>query len=192
MSKTNSFIAFIFGAAIGSAATFLCAKKYYERRNQEDIDSVEAMLAKRYSTKSESEEEYVPTDEDIADNADIIDENEYDTRDEYEDDIEDYDCIEMNGSDVPYVITPEEFDEYEEYDKVSLTYYSDMILTDDDDELVEDVESTVGFASLNHFGEYDDNCVFVRNDKLMCDFEILRDNRRYSDVINKRPPRIGS
>ena len=64
-------------------------------------------------------------------------------------------------NDKPYVISPEEFGEYEEYEKISLTYYGDQVLADENDELVEDVEGAVGFESLTHFGEYEDDSVFV-------------------------------
>ena len=89
----------------------------------------------------------------------------------------------------PYVISPEEFGEMEDegYETISLIYYADKVLTDDDNELVEDVENTVGTESLTHFGEYEDDSVFVRNDRLKADYEILLDTRNYSDVVNKNP-----
>ncbi|HZK46450.1 MAG TPA: hypothetical protein VFC64_00760, partial [Atopostipes sp.] len=90
--------------------------------------------------------------------------------------------------DIPYVIPPEEFGEFDNYEKIGLTYYADQVLTDDDDKSVEDIEDTVGFDSLNHFGEYEDDSVFVRNDRLKCDYEILLDQRNYSDVIVRIPP----
>lgn len=90
-------------------------------------------------------------------------------------------------SNKPYVISPEEFGEGEEYEKISLTYYADQVLADENDELVEDVEGAVGFESLTHFGEYEDDSVFVRNDRLKCDYEILLDQRTYSDVVKTRP-----
>ena len=34
----------------------------------------------------------------------------------------------------PYVISPEEFGEVEEYEKISLTYYADEVLADENDE----------------------------------------------------------
>lgn len=84
--------------------------------------------------------------------------------------------------DIPYVISPDEFGQDESYETISLTYYADGVLADDDDEMVEDVENLVGFDSLNHFGEYEDDSVFVRNDRLKCDYEILLDHRKYTDV----------
>ena len=61
------------------------------------------------------------------------------------------------------------------------------MLTDDNDEKMEDYEETIGKDSLDHFGEYEDDSVFVRNDKLRCDFEILSDLRTYSEVLKLKP-----
>ena len=85
-------------------------------------------------------------------------------------------------TDGPYVISPDEFGNEFDYEEVSLTYYADGVLTDDQDNIIEDVEGLVGLDSLNHFGEYEDDSVFVRNDALQTDYEILADLRNYSDV----------
>ena len=53
--------------------------------------------------------------------------------------------------------------EHDDYDTISLTYYSDNVLADEDNEIIEDVEGVVGEDSLNHFGEYEDDAVYVRN-----------------------------
>ena len=87
--------------------------------------------------------------------------------------------------DEPYVISPEEFDENEDYNTVSLTYYADGVLTDERDNVIVDVDSIVGEDSLNHFGEYEDDSVFVRNDELQTDYEILLDTRNYGDIYVK-------
>ena len=101
--------------------------------------------------------------------------------------------IESENEHYPYVVSPEEFGEKqdengEDYDVITLHYYSDKILTDDRNELLEDVDGTVGYDSLNHFGEYEDDTVFVRNDRLKADYEILLELEKYSDV-KKRGPR---
>ena len=87
----------------------------------------------------------------------------------------------------PYVIRPEEFGE-EDYETVSLTYYEDGVLTDEYDEPVEDIDDTVGADFFTHFGEYEDDSVFVRNDEQEIDYEILKDTRKYSDVKNRVSP----
>lgn len=90
----------------------------------------------------------------------------------------------------PYVIPPEQFGDNEDYDQISLTYYADQVLADENDEMIEDVEETIGFESLTHFGEYEDDSVFVRNDDKKCDYEVLMDQRLYSNVIQGMPHRM--
>ena len=82
----------------------------------------------------------------------------------------------------PHVIPPEEFDTKPDYETVSLTYYADNVLADEMDDIVEDVDDRIGEDSLTHFGEYEDDSVFVRNDAMRIDFEILADQRKFSDL----------
>jgi hypothetical protein len=90
----------------------------------------------------------------------------------------------------PYVIPPEDFGEFDDYEKISLIYWADQVLTDDNNEVVEDLEGSVGIDSLTTFGEYEDDSVFVRNSRLRCDYEILLDQRNFEDVIHAGPNRL--
>ena len=90
----------------------------------------------------------------------------------------------ITNLDRPYVITPEEFDEMEDYETFTLYYYADKVLTNDRDIPIEDVDSIVGKDSLNHFGQYEDDSVYVRNDLKRADYEILLDSRKYADIAN--------
>ena len=85
-----------------------------------------------------------------------------------------------------HVIPPESYGELG-YEEVSLTYYADDVLAYDDDSVIRDVNKVVGKGSLNTFGEYEDDSVFVRDDDKKIDYEILRDMRRYSDVVGDDP-----
>ena len=49
------------------------------------------------------------------------------------------------------MIPPEQFGDDENYDQISLTYYADGVLADENDEVIEDVEDAVGIDSLNRF-----------------------------------------
>ena len=195
MSKALPFVTFTAGAAIGSVAAWYFAKKKYELIAQEEIDSVKETFAKRVPAISGDDisNRYSlaisEDDHDIMGNASKLMNDEGHTN---------YSNIEMPfpeigtekktmGEEKPYVISPDEFGEMDEYRAISLTYYADQILTDDMDELVEDVDNVVGFESLNHFGEYEDDSVFVRNDRLKADYEILLDERNYSDVLKTKP-----
>ena len=67
----------------------------------------------------------------------------------------------------------------EDSDNVSLLYHVDGYLTNEQNVLVDDIENTVGFECLNTFGEYEDDAVYVRNDKLKTDYEILKVDSNY-------------
>lgn len=88
-----------------------------------------------------------------------------------------------------YVIAPEEFDTIPGYETISLTLYADGVVADDDDNAMseEDIEETITRDSLNHFGEYEQDSVFVRNDDMRTDYEILLDERRYESVLKSKP-----
>ena len=198
MTKTN-FAMFLAGATVGAAAAWVCLKKRYEQIAQEEIDSVKAV----YSVKKE------PTAHDI-DNDEIQEENQYKAdiaklkpdlvkyaaklqeegyvnySEHSKKNIEEIKEESMTGE--PYVISPDEFGTFSDYTTISLVYYDgDEVLADEEDEIVEDLTDTVGEDFAEHFGEYEDDSVFIRNERLRCDYEILRDNRSYSDVVDDSP-----
>lgn len=193
MSKGTGFIIFALGAAVGSVGTWYYVKKKYEQYANEEIASVKSRYANAYEKPVEKTEE-IEASQEVANKA-----KEKPSVVEYARKLSEegyFDYSEVSSSDqektvpnstAPYVISPDEFREYDDYDVISLTYYSDHILTDENDEIVEDVENTVGFESLTHFGEYEDDSVFVRNERLKVDYEILLDQREYSDVIKTKP-----
>lgn len=73
----------------------------------------------------------------------------------------------------PYIISPGEVGDIPEYDKFTLKYYRDGILLDDANEPLDDIESIVGDRFMTHFGEYEEDTVYVRNDRTQADYEIL-------------------
>lgn len=200
MSKASTAIAFVVGAAIGSTATWFFVKKKYEQLAQEEIDSVKETFARLYAPKNEEGEQDTaekkadmakdkPT---VAEYAAKLRNHGYTNYSNSED--EEYTVVAEKEPEkldekpyAPYVIPPEQFGDEEEYTQISLTYYADEVLTDDLDKIIHDIEGTVGYESLSHFGEYEDDSVFVRNERLKCDYEILLDQRNYSDVIKESP-----
>ena len=186
-SNMINFLMFAVGAAIGSAVTWKLVKTKYERIANEEIGSVKEVFSRRNKKEKEPEEiehgtvahmlETKP--DDVSKYADMLEELKYNEKGEND----------MKNAD-PYVISPDEFAELDDYQTVSLNYYADGVVADDIDEVVENVGSLIGWDSLNHFGEYEDYSVFVRNDALKTDFEILLDTRNYSDVIRLSPYRV--
>ena len=194
MNKLTGFLIFAMGAAIGSASTWYYAKKKHE----EEIESIkERFTYKRPETEStEPEKEEKPQKPEVPDSDRTVTEyakqlsqegytnySNVEKKQAKEEEVND-----TNKKDsVPYVITPDEFGEFDDYDRISFTYYADHVLADENDEEVEDIEGSVGVDSLSHFGEYEDDSVYVRNDRLKVDYEILLDRRKYSDILEDRP-----
>ena len=190
--SVKNFIIFAAGAAIGSVITWNFVKAKYEQIANEEITSVKETYAKKLEEirDHEIEEELGEDDEDDFYEEDTDEEefsegdmeNYYDAVREYEHN--DYDNSTKNELEVdkPYVISPEEFGEFDNYEQISLTYYDDGYLADDMDDLVEDVEDIIGWELLNHIGEYEEDAIHIRNDSLKTDYEILRVMDRYSDI----------
>lgn len=170
--KLTSVVIFTVGAVIGSAVTYKLLKTKYEQIAQDEIDSVKEVFSRRGRDVVESK-----TDE----YTELVDKLGYSGVDNNEE------KGENDMTDAPYVISPDEFGEMDDYETVSLTYYADKVLTDEMDIPVEDIESMVGYDSLECFGEYEDDSVFVRNERQKTDYEILLDVRKFSDVQSEYP-----
>ena len=169
----SKVVMFTVGAAVGSAVTYKYLKTKYERIADDEIESIREFYEKRRVEIPKNEttgdtEEIKKTYNEIADG--------YGSTVMPDDANEEVTCVSK-----PYVISPSEFGE-NDYETESLTYYADGVLADETNEVIEDVDDIVGEASLETFGQYEDDSVFVRNDRLERDYEILYDSRSYSQV----------
>lgn len=182
----NKILIFAAGVAIGSAVTWKLVKDKYKKLADEEIASVKEIWSKKHPTVEDIAEtdvkESIKTDatpqpkknpdfKDYRAMQEIIDKNSYKEGD-YMD---------------KYVISPEEFGE-SELPSESLIYWADGVVTDEANCVMDedDIEETIGSDALNHFGEYEDDSVFVRNETLDKEYEILMDTRRFSDVYPTR------
>ncbi len=195
MNKTINFMTFVLGVAVGSVVTWRYVEKKYEQIAQDEIDSVKEVFSKRETEFTEDTEVQIKADNakkkpSVIEYAAWLRKRGYTNYSDMVDEKPEEVKEEPMSVDKPYVIAPEEFGELDDYETISLTYYADQILADDNDVIVDDIEDVVGFDSLNSFGEYEDDSVFVRNDRLKCDYEILLDQRKYSDVIKRRPHEV--
>lgn len=175
----NNKFAFLFGlstgAAVGAFVSWRINKSKYKKIMEEEVASMREVLARKNAEALEETPQVEPTE--LPDEvADVL--RKYDPTSEE---------LQKGGKVVvgkhPYVITPEEYGEEDNYETETLTYYADGVLTYyTTDELVEDVDGMIGSDSLSHFGDYEDDVVHVRNDSLKIDFEILRDEQKFSEV----------
>jgi hypothetical protein len=111
--------------------------------------------------------------EDDADVDDGVPEFSYD--DEYE----------LRGTDQPYIISQDQYllMSFENYDTL-LYYEGDRVLATTGDEVMS-IEDTIGHENLMKFGKLtsDPNAMYIRNERLDTDFEVIRVNGYFKDEV---------
>lgn len=191
----KNLLFFVAGAAIGSVVTWKLIEKKYKDLADEEIESVKETFKNRKSriTKDEVKEtvekvinkwkEPKETVEDIVTSEGYYTEDEEETE---EDDESNYTVDVDPGVEVivPYVITPEQFGEYDEYGTKTLTYYADNVLTDEIDNPItsDEMITMIGPDALDHFGEYEDDSVYIRDEMNEMDYEILKSEKMFSEI----------
>jgi len=196
--KKNDIFA-ILGAGICFAAGIGAGMLIQKKRDEEVINSYDMALknelAKRNMTLvSISEGEPEPVDEtsetpeydepqtftmhDISDMMNVITSNGYSDADEETD------------SSLPgiRVISPDDVGSCG-YETGEYMIFTDGRVSNGAYELVpkRQFELAVGPDALTHFGEYEEDSVYIRNDKLKMDIGIFKDLRKYTDVVGKKP-----
>lgn len=206
MNTLKIFVTFVIGVTVGAACTFKYAKDKYEKQYQEDLASMKEAL----TDEDDDEEPIVPEEKPDP----VEDErNKYRlTREEKSIDLKEHERLakesgytnyakpgdvdddeEYNGDQSldykPYIVSYMEFGQEDGYEVVNATFWADQILTDDNNDIVEDVEAFVGFDSLSHFGENEDDpdSVYVRNTRLRLDIEICRSELTYAEYLQNHP-----
>ena len=201
-TKVACAIAFVTGAAVGVAASWRVLDTKYKKLADKEIASVKELF---YSKPVENNEEPDESEEkkfEQSPEEDFTEEEKkeytniassytnYTTKSvvEEEPDVKITDSepnVTITDSE-PYVISPVELGDCD-YDVIDLIYYEgDNTLTDEEDEIINDVGELIGWESLEHFGEYEDDSVCVRNDIRKVDYEVLLDVRKYSEVMYLR------
>ena len=158
------FLAFSVGAAIGVVTCRSYFKSKYEKIADEEIESMRHHFEKRKSENKEIREEPVRSFEPTITLTSDIPVSDYDQA-----------VKKVELATAPYIISPEEFfDEETDFEKITLEYYAkDRILADDNNVMLEDIESAIGTNWEDRFGEFTNGVVYIRNEARSCDYEIL-------------------
>ena len=190
--KLSNVLLFTAGVAVGSLVTWRYFKSKYEVVEDEIEEKTEEPEGE---TETEDEDPEVSESKmsykkpPLKEYVKMVEDNGYVPKTHMEEVEEEIANGKWDDKDVyePYIIRPEEYGELHAYETLSLNYYADGVLTDELDNPIEDVESLVPADFADHFGEYEDDVVHVRNDNLECDYEILRDLRKFTDVVGEYP-----
>ena len=215
MNKTVlNVLMFTAGAVIGSAVTWAVVRAKYKQIADEEIASVREEYTNLITNMRDKLKEDAADDE----SEDIVEINEYPTEEDNEDDVVQHreyhkitskyrsheeddkegDEWDQNEDEVPYingpyVISPEDFScSPPGYNAQALVYFTDGILADDWGVIL-DLDETIGEDAVNHFGEYRDDIVYIRNERTEIDYEVTRDPRTYVDMLRTNPnPNYGN
>lgn len=188
MNKDLLFKVMIFltGGAVGSAVTWKLVKTKYEQIANEEIDS----MREYYNEKKKKDmlevsevihEGFKAGDLTVQDIRNKVQELGYANEQWLRDNENSNEEEDEEIMDKPYVIPPEESWE-QDYPTISLTYYEgDKVLANERNEMIANADELVGEDFADHFGEYEEDSVFIRNDNHKVYYEILRDYGNYSE-----------
>lgn len=95
--------------------------------------------------------------------------------------------LKYRTEDKPYIITHDEYFAAErDYDTSTLTYFEDDdTVVDEQDKPLEDVDAIIGEDHLVRFGSgsKDRNIVYIRNDRLETDYEVVKAKGSYLEAV---------
>lgn len=169
--KGVALLGFIFGFAAGSAATYFYMKSKEEvvEFKPEEPKKVEPIRENEFyrAAHDTTYDRALETLKEAKDNP--IPPVSY--SESYNETVEaKKDEIERNELKYP---SPEEFGDNPDYSKFTLKYYKDGVLIDDQNNPLDNPEEVIGADFMDHFGEYEEDVAYIRNDRLKSDFEIL-------------------
>lgn len=189
---------FVGGIAVGCGGT-LAALRIYAKRHQEDSE-IEIEIEECDSNEEVEEEE----EDDEDDSSNIINETYIDSfkREDsksYTDVAKEYapgmneneeepiveSKYEVEGS--GYVINPDEFGN-RDYDMITLEYYSDDVLADENMVPVDNISGLFSYKAITHLRKFVNStlsCVYIRNDEMQADYEVMLRDCEFSEVATR-------
>ena len=210
----KTLIGFAIGLGVGSIASIKIYRKKIDHEANEEVKEVidrfteiKYKLEMDYESKLEQmqqqidkneakvesvedlEQEYINSEEEVKTESKYVDYSHYS-----EDTVSKIDELYVD----PYVITTDEFGEYDDYEQSDLLLFDGGTLAYDDDDKtkVVDVEELVGTDALETpgemylqletykitSGEYGNDFICVRNDNIKTDFRITKQYVSYSSI----------
>jgi len=186
-SNVKIFLAFVAGMGIGSFTTYEAIRNKYETAIREEIDSLRDHYAK--AEKAGEAKEKPSLEEMVKDINKTPAKEVVKAMGEHVAEQLGYIPSETPKHDEDVlIIHPDEFGMEDEYDTTSLTYYEDGVLANELDEKIDDVAELFGDINVaDHFGEYEEDSVFIRNNTRKTDYEILLSEKTYAEVLESKP-----
>ena len=185
MNLRNLFI-FIGGVGVGAVSTYLLMKDRCDKLVEEETSSIKKYYEDKYATEEkvvdkEEKTETVDTEEKGEPEPDYnqiiqkLNYNEFSTK-----------TSENKKAKRPYIISEEEYIEDDSYvKKIISCFEDDMVCMDNETkEILDNVARDIGQDSLERLNE-DGNEIYVRNEMLGIDYNIVSEPGSYEDFIDE-------
>ena len=186
MDKIFYALSFVVGGVVGSLVTLKYAEKKYRKIADEEVESVKAEFSKNKKifmdeVKTEVLANVAKEKPDILNYSSILNKEGYADKKES--------TATEDKDTEPYQIHEAKFGEFEDYSLETLKYYSSNdIFTDDLDETLEDLSVIPADDIREYFKEHKGkDCVYIRNEKLKTDYEVLLVLISYDEVLAENP-----
>lgn len=195
MIDYKPIVSFVIGGGIGSFITYFIVKKKYDKEKRDEINeirnlyiyNIKFLLDKIDKEKSsddlDNSERTLNTNSESEVKKILHHYNEEDDSDfnEYIDKVSNYNPNNIRPiTEEIKQITEDEFGEEFDYDTITLYYYSDGVLADSNDNIIDNANTIL---VPNFEKRFENDVLFIRNHRLQSDFEILKmSNKTYSEI----------
>lgn len=203
--ENRTLLAFIFGAAVGSGITYLCVKSHFNDISNAEIEEtreyykqLQANLEAEYEQKMCENAEKSPKNVEKSDilvkkepkieknDAEQAKYNEIIHKLNYGEYFKKEDEAPVEDRMDPFIITDDEWDENNGYDKVWLTFFEDdEVFVDDCENVVENGIDLIGESNLTEFGEFEENTLYIRNNKYGTDYMVTLEHSSYRETYSE-------
>ena len=187
-----STIGILVSGGIGFACGYYFTKNKFQTLADREIDAVKKVYEKHFSNNNEKKEE-VPVDN----KKPLVKPAGTYNKDEYVDYSQGYRGTEetdkkdiLKGKSVtapvPYIIEDYQYGEDDDYEQQSLTYYSDGVLADDEDQIIKNVVDVIGLEGLNELKKLDaeNSMLYIRDERYKKEYDICYSENTYSEIHN--------
>jgi len=187
----KGLVIFVVGFGLGAVAAKMVLKREYEELVQEEVESLRETAARRKDLRK-SEEVIVDGSKSakemhkkLANN--IAKRYSGGTDEEYSEcEKESHNTNHYSIDGEPYAISLEEFsEEMDHFEKSTIYYYDeDDTLADEQEEMIQDVLAIIGPEVLDHLQQAKSDVVYVRNEKMQIDYEIIVLDKSYAETVS--------
>lgn len=180
----KTFGIFFAGVAVGAAGCYFALRVKFEKQLNEQVDVINQAFDREMEklgleiTKEKKEAED-PVNGGKIFRTEIKKhgyETHFKTIKEDSPKMEEMESPKEGGSVEPYIISAEQFATDGILDKVTLTYYINADLVCEEEEILDNFQNIIGTDFVNHFHDDEEGVVYVRNERLGTDYEVILDD----------------